>query len=218
MEAFKVLHRLQLLALAVCAACVDPAAPEQVTLDDPLAAGTWADVGRACGPDAPVVLAPVAASESFASEPLPRDANLNVLSAWLARRVPGGWGGGVFFRQPDRDPAMYLKRPAERDSLLAALSRLPEGKQYVGLASTAAVITARWDFAELYDWRVYLGQHLSLTELAITGWDINEAGNRLDITIDEKRPQAVPLFEARLRDLDVPCFLVRYRLAPTPTL
>lgn len=213
------LHRFQILALlAICAACGHTAAPELSTLDDWLAGGNWADVGRACAADAPVVLAPVAASGPFASEPLPRDADLNVLSAWLARRLPGGWGGGVFFRHPDRDPAMYLKRPAERDSLFAALSRVPEGQQYVGLVRNATIITARWDFAELYDWSVYLRQHLSWTDLAIVAWDINEAGNRLEISINEKRPQAVRLLEARLRELNVPCFLVRYRLEPIAVL
>ena len=214
------LHRFQVIAplLAICAACVRTAAPVQGTLDDWLAQGTWADVGRACTADASVVLAPVAASLPFASDPLPRNADLNVLSAWLARRLPGGWGGGVFFRRADGDPAMYLKRPAERDSLLAALSRIPEGQQYVGLVRNAEIITARWDFAELYDWSLWLGQHLSWTELAIIAWDINEAGNRLEISINEKRPQAVALLEARLRELNVPCFLVRYRLEPIEVL
>lgn len=208
-------YRFQVVALLfMCVACGPAAAPEQPTLDDWLAQGKWADVGRACADDAPVVLAPEAASLSFATEPLPRTADLNVVSAWLARRLPGGWGGGVFYRRPDTDPTMYLKRPAERDSVLAALSRVPEARQDVGLVRNAAIIAARWDFAELYDWSLYLGQHVSWTEFAIVAWDINEAGNRLEISINEKRPEAVPLLEARLRELDVPCFLVRYRLEP----
>ena len=214
------LHRPQAIAslLAICAACAHTAAPEQPTLEDWLAEGKWADVGRACTADASIVLAPIAASLPFASDPLPRNADLNVLSAWLARRLPGGWGGGVFYRRSDGDPAMYLKRPVERDSLFAALSRIPEGQQYVGLVRNAEILTARWDFAELYDWSLYLDQHLSWSELAIIAWDINEAGNRLEISINEKRPQAVALLEARLRELDVPCFLVRYRLEPIAVL
>ena len=208
-------YQSQVIALlALCVACAPAVAPEQWTLDDWLAQGKWADVGRACAGDAPVALAPEAASLPFATEPLPRNADLNVLSAWLARRLPGGWGGGVFYRRADADPAMYLKRPAERDSLFAALSRVPEGQQYVGLVRNAAIMTARWDFAELYDWSAYLRQHLSWTELAIIAWDINEAGNRLEISINEKRSEVVPLLEARLRELNVPCFLVRYRLEP----
>lgn len=195
-----------LLALGACASTrtVDPVLGS-------LRPSLAFDLGRDCPDSAPTALAPIAPSDSLAQLPLGPSADDNVRGAWVARRAPGGWGGAVFYQRIGRDPAFYLKRPAARDSLLTALAQWPEAKVPLEMVRQATVLPARWDFAELYDWSRYLEPKLQ-RDFGVQEWDMQEATNRIEIGIAEKQPEQVGRIAQRLRELDVPCHLIRYRL------
>lgn len=196
------------LGLCSTVACTQPRTVEPVLGYLPNA--TAFDLGRACPDTAPTTSAPISPSDSLARLPLGPFADDNVRGAWLARRAPGGWGG-AFLQRPGRDPAFYLKRPQARDSLLAALVMWPEANVWPQGLANATVLQARWDFAELYDWWIYLQRDLG-GRYGLISWDIQEARNRLELGVDQREPQQVARIAQRLRELQVPCHLVFYRL------
>jgi hypothetical protein len=111
-----------------------------------------------------------------------------------------------------------MKEPAKRDSLLAALARLPQTGMHMDRVTRATVLKARWDAAELYDWGHYILDQLhgGYSSYSIIGSSIRTAGNRFELTVNDKHPEDVARLAGRLRELQVPCYLVWYRLQKQP--
>jgi hypothetical protein len=117
--------------------------------------------------------------------------------AEIARRVPGGFAGALY----DGDtPVLLLTDPGQAAAAKAALAPLRPGFD----VGRAAVRQARWTFAQLYDWYLYLNTAYGEGP-ARTATDIDEARNRLLYgAADEAGRDRIV---ARLAQLDLPCDL-----------
>jgi hypothetical protein len=103
-----------------------------------------------------------------------------------------------------------LVHPEKRDSAIAALtvSRVPQ-IDFQG----ARLESARWTYAQLYDWYRYLIPHAADAGISSVGIDVSE--NRILIgVVDEKSRRAVL---GQLEALDIPCELVGIVLQRRPT-
>jgi hypothetical protein len=119
--------------------------------------------------------------------------------AAAARVVPGGFGGMMYL---NGTPTFYLVDTTQHAAAAAALvsSHLSTNFSW----SSANVLPARWDFAQMYDWYHYLGMHATTPGISIT--DIDEGKNRIMFGVVDTQARAA--LEARLAVLDVPCYLV----------
>lgn len=167
----------------------------------------WASVGRRCPRSARAFSLPKVRADS-----LPPDADsANQDGRWarIARRVPGGWGGGMFLDQGV--PTMYLVDLSKRSEAIAALNT--DGSDGYPGGANPRFRKGRWSYDQLYDWYRYLNLRLSIPE--ISGTDIDEAKNRLAYGVASEA--GIRAFEARLVELQVPCFLVAVQLRPLAT-
>ncbi len=75
------------------------------------------------------------------------------LSAWLARRVPGGWAFGPSIDESNH-ATIWLRDPKEKRAAIAALDSLAPPNQLFPATRPDSVVAVqvRWDYAELYDW------------------------------------------------------------------
>ena len=195
------------LSVSACGGAHQAIAPQGI---DFFARATWFDLGRTCSADAPTARAPMSTADSVTRwGPLPAGADMNVRSAWLARHLPGGYGGSPF--QTQGRWFFYMTRPSARDSLIAAMEFSPNADVPVNLLKSATVLQGRWTFAELYDWWLYLLPELGHGH-GIWAWDIQEATNRIEISVDRDQPAKVGVIAQWLRDHAVPCHLIAYRL------
>ncbi len=175
----------------------------------------WAQLDKRCPANAPVYDAPAVAQSGGVR-------TIDEIWAEIARQVPGGWGG-LFYEPTSRASGadtqgpltMYLVDPRQREAAVTALIRLleREGMLVPGL-SRAQVWQGRWDFAQLYDWYVYLNPYVWQVE-GVTMTDIDESRNRIEYgVLDEAVRQRVVTL---LNELDIPCFLVAVVIRP-PTI
>jgi hypothetical protein len=138
----------------------------------------------ACDPSAPDVIAEARRDSMRAPETQSMDA------AWveLARTLPGGFAG-MYYQPIERDargkPAnmrrvvIRLSRPDERDAALPLLLPRMAPMLYGLVIDTSAVhvVAARWDFAQLDEWRRYLDMRLALG--GVTSSDTDEGANQV---------------------------------------
>jgi len=89
----------------------------------------------------------------------------------IARKVPGGWGG-YFFDFDDWTYGTYLVDPSKHAEATTALLEFGIDIRQM------RVKQGRWDFAQLYDWKLYIYAHSSGAPRFVST-NINEALNRL---------------------------------------
>jgi hypothetical protein len=171
---------------------------------------SWARLSRPCPNDAPVRFAPVR-PELPPGLVRTRDDH----AAELARRVPGGYGG-LFVEydpplQPDgairyetRRPVVFLVDTTQREAALRALASGTQSDQPALHVVGARIRSARWSFAELYDWYGLLLNIVSREGIVTTG--IDKKHNRILFGVHDAAARY--RLERDLARLDLPCFLV----------
>jgi hypothetical protein len=126
--------------------------------------------------------------------------------AWIARQVAGGWGGGPFATS-GRGFQLLLRDTTQKLAALAALDTLRTADAWHVPPDSVRVRQARWDLAELYDWRVALEEYVALAGTArINGWGIDPENNRVFLfVVDSTSLAALPRW---LQRVNAPCRLV----------
>ena len=173
----------------------------------------WADLGKSCGPDAAKYGVPEGSDPGAGG---PRTGRR--LFTELAQVVPGGFGG-YWFKADDRsdrerDPEaeqelmVAVVDPREREEALSTLADVA-GDMGIdgGIASQlpdAEICQARWDHVELHHWYEKLWDEIFAIDGVSMG-GISEQDNRIMFGGSEEALVAV---EAKLRELDAPCYLV----------
>jgi hypothetical protein len=169
-----------------------------------VARATWASIGRHCPAGAPAVVLSPERRDSL--PPDPGLTNSDSRWAWIARVVPGGWGGGIFL---DSGFANYYLR----DTMMRAAAEGVLNEHRVDgrvWGPPMHVRVGRWSFAELYDWDRYLRPRVG--NVSFSGYDIDEAHNRLLYSLTTAAAKRD--LERRLADLGGPCFLVAIEIRP----
>ena len=173
-----------------------------------------------CDASAPLELSP-ARRDSLTP---PDDGNQpDAMWARLARRVPGGFAGVYLEAVPwngNGEPVrpqrivMRLVRPAEgRQAFGRILPLLGPSIGGVRLDSASVrVEPARWDFAQLDEWRRYLDPRVMVP--GRTSADTDEGKNRIFYGVPTAGERDTLL--ARLRALRVPCGLVAVEIMGIP--
>lgn len=120
-------------------------------------------------------------------------------SARIARQFPGyggyTWGGGYF--------TLQFTDTAGGRAVADTIWRLEKIETDDTLSSELRPV--RWDFAQLYDWYYYLAQKLRKPNSY--QWYINQHRNRLFFHVSDTVTKRE--VEAQLRQLNVPCDLVK---------
>lgn len=142
----------------------------------------------------------------------PADESLTPDTQWaaIARSTPGGFAGIYFL--PGRGYVIRLTRPTERtQALRALLPRLTRSLGGVLLDSAdVSVEPAHWDFAQLDEWRRYLDNRIGGPGLQSLSTD--PIGNEIRYGVTSTAARSA--LERRLRELRVPCGLVRVEVEP----
>lgn len=196
------------LACPLLSSCSRHSAEDALSPVPRLDQSTWFDLGALCEGDSPRRLAPISSSDSLENILFPVTADPNRRSAWVARHLPGGFGG-TFYRQMDRDPAVYLRDTTMKGQVLLALGALPDVGVSREMLNRASVLQARWDLTELYDWSQYLKGEVGLRN-GINGWGIRVSSNRIVLSFSPENPNGVAIVSQQLRNLAVPCLLIGY--------
>ena len=137
--------------------------------------------------------------------------------AYWARRVPGGWAGGPYYPWPsaiDAPLTILLRDTTQREAALAALDTLlpPHARRSPTAPVPIAARQARWDLAELYDWKDFIVSNFgSAKGVSSSMWGLGP--DRLTIGI--KDLESVPPTIRWLHELDVPCRLVMVEVVGT---
>lgn len=171
---------------------------------------TWADIGRSCTPSAPVrdlnVVQRVAAQAYIGRY----GADIDNLWADVAERAPGGFGGK--FRVGGRHK-VYMQDTTDRGAKFRAMASVPELR---GLPPDSTdLLPARWNYAQLFRWYRYLQ---SGAVEYVDGWwgrDLDAVANRLHFAVRDADSRAA--LEARLKALDLPCYLVAIEVRTPPS-
>lgn len=209
-----------LAGVLVTLACWQVSAPAALeAFDRPGASDpAWAALGKPCSPDASAPSLPDAQRDS-----LPPAGHWTVDEKWaeIARQVPGGFAG--YYLEPSPKPAgadrpaswqravIRLVHPERRDEAVRALEPLLKamyGDEWVDL-SDALVVSARWNWAQLFDWYRYLDARLDRADLKFS--DIQETHNRIEYGVPDAAARV--RFERQLAALGAPCFLIAVEIA-----
>jgi hypothetical protein len=136
----------------------------------------------------------------------------------LAASAPGGFAGaylesagGTATAAKPRRLVVRLVRPEQRDSALRAL--LPTIRELRGPEidrGGVVVAPARWDFAQLLEWRRFLEPHAHAVAKVVST-DIDESHNRISYAVKTSADRGA-LIE-HLGTLGIPCGLVDVRVA-----
>jgi hypothetical protein len=178
----------------------------------------WADLGKSCAPDAAKYGVPEGSDPGADG---PRTSRR--LFTELAQVVPGGFGG-YWFKASDRsdrerdpeaeqDLVVALVDPRQREEALSTLADVAADMGIDGRIAShvpdAEICQARWDHIELHTWYEKLwGEMFAVDGVSFGG--ISEHENRIRFGASE---EALPAVEAKLRELDVPCYLVALEVA-----
>lgn len=159
--------------------------------------------------------APITPSETL-SVPLHRGLLSDQIEAMAARVVPGGWGG--FTSDGAGGLLVRLVDTTQVEAALTVLRRLAEDPEWrkfsetydVSRLSTARAVPTKWDAAQIYDWKVYIGQRLSSARPA-AGISLRLSWVSLDHFIEYMAtdPAAQRRLDEYLSTLELPCGLVR---------
>jgi hypothetical protein len=161
-------------------------------------------VGRCVGPatSAPEsVVAPLRGDGGASSAEL-------ATGNWLARQVSGY--GGAFYEN-DRF-ILLLTEPARAAEKKAALAAT--GYRSAVEWNSARVRRARWDVAQLYDWKLFIDHQVGWSDVTSFAYDLR--GNRLvyGLASEEARQR----FAQQLVDAGIPCDLVLLEVSGPPVL
>jgi len=130
------------------------------------------------------------------------------LSAWLARRVPGGWAFGPSI-DGSNHTTLWLRDPTQKRAAIRALDSLAPPNQLFSATRPDSVVAlpARWDYAELYDWMEYLKGGLGGARgTGVNMWGIDTSRNRIVFGIETK--ETLPAMISWLVGRGIPCGLV----------
>ena len=207
MMTFKVLGsslpRAQLLIGLLVSGCARQETPTESSAPN----FVWVDPSPDCSATSPRFLPPVRASDTVSA---PTAYDPERLSAWLARRVPGGWAFGTMVDSLHNVGILWLREPTRKKDALAALDTLLP-PNYPNFSRThpdsVEAHKVRWDYAELYDWMNYLQSSMrDLKGVEITGWSTDALGNRLVFGIEKR--EMLPTMVSWLVGKHIPCRLV----------
>jgi hypothetical protein len=128
---------------------------------------------------------------------------------WLARQVPGYAGA---FYENDRFVLLVTEpgRAAEMKTALAATGYRPAEEW-----DAARVRRARWDVAQLYDWKLYIDQVVGW-ERGVVSFYYDMPGNRLVYGMEDEGSRQ--RFAERLVDAGIPCDLILLSVDGYPVL
>ena len=172
--------------------------------------------GCAASPDSnPRWLPPTRASDTLSLAYATRHGVSRDIEAWLARRVPGGYGGGPYPAGDGGPSFLFLRDTTRLRDALAALDTLrrPPDPLY-GWPRPASVVAvpARWDLAEYYDWFHYLESNFEdPLRSGIVAWGIDPFRQRLKFSLDTA--SRLPAFLEWLERMRVPCGLVKFEVS-----
>ena len=167
----------------------------------------WIQATSNCNDSSPRLLPPVRASDTLSGNY--GKVHNDRLTAWLARRVPGGWafGPGV---DSSKHWALWLRDTTQKRAAIAVLDSLAPPNQLFpsDRHDSLLVHQARWDYAELFDWMEYLRKR---AESTARGTGINMSGidprnNRLVFGIETR--ESLPRMVSWLVESGIPCGLV----------
>ena len=131
------------------------------------------------------------------------------LSAWLARRVPGGWAFGPSI-DGSNHATLWLREPTEKQAAIAALDSLAPPNQLFPATRPDSVVAlqARWDYAELYDWMQSLQTALSggARGTGVNMWGIDPSHNRILFGIETR--ETLETMVKWVVEQGIPCRLV----------
>jgi hypothetical protein len=171
-------------------------------------------LSAACDAKAPLALT---ADRRAALPKAPAGAGTTIDDRWaaLAASAPAGFAGS-YLETPSTPAApsarggrrlvVRLARPSEQDAALRAL--VPKIREISGAdvdRGGVVVAPARWDFAQLVEWRRFLEPHAHAVA-KILSTDIDEAHNRIAYTVPSRSDRGT-LIE-HLGTLHIPCGLV----------
>ena len=165
----------------------------------------WIEPGRGCSETSPRWLPPHRVSDTLTRAGA---RHADQLTAWITRRVPGGWANGptIGAKGPVR---LWLRDPSQKRQALAALDSLAPPNQLFSVSrpDSAIALPARWDHAELYDWLKYIeSQFGRYGPLPVNSWGVSYDYNRINFGVESATdlPSAVAWFDK----LGIPCWLV----------
>ena len=131
------------------------------------------------------------------------------LSAWLARRVPGGWAFGPSI-DGSNHTTLWLRDPTQKRAAIAALDSLAPPNQLFPATRPDSVVAlpARWDYAELYDWMQSLQTALwaGAQGTGVNMWGIDPSHNRILFGIETR--ETLETMVKWLVEKGIPCRLV----------
>lgn len=132
-------------------------------------------------------------------------------NAWLARRVPGGWSYGPLSGPGDEPSILFMKDPTQKRAALIALDSLQRPPPWFAhpRRDTVEAVQVRWDWAELYDWQVYVMNHWQRAHAGGARWrslGINYL-HHAKISIGIEDVMGLPAVVRLLQELNVPCDL-----------
>jgi len=132
--------------------------------------------------------------------------------AQIARDLPGGFAGafaeGATVGSVGRPVVLFVNPEAGRAVLPEIASRLQQQMAPLDL-SAAEIRSARWDFAQLYDWYFFLRDEMYASG-GVRGSGISVVENRIGVGVSDDA--ARKRLEQRLAELDVPCGLVQVKI------
>src|SRR5438034_2140622 len=167
----------------------------------------WIQPTTNCSDSSPRMLPPFRASDTLSG----KDGKLHSdrLSAWLARRVPGGWAFGPGL-DSSRRWAVWLRDTTQKRAAITALDSLAPPNQLFPASRPDSILVhqARWDYSELYDWMEYLRTRATASA---RGTGINMSGidtrnNRIVFGIETR--ESLPRMVSWLVENGIPCGLV----------
>ncbi len=166
----------------------------------------WIEPTSGCTDASPKFLPKFRASDTLSGA----NAKLHAdqLSAWLARRVPGGWAYGPSI-DGSNHATLWLRDPSQKRAAIAALDSLAPPNQLFPATRPDSVVAlpARWDYAELYDWMEYLQGALGGARgSGVNGWGIDTSHNRILFGVETR--ETLPTMVSWLVGKGIPCGLV----------
>jgi hypothetical protein len=204
METFGKLVPLPLMALAISACGHHHINPSVEPYRD---RAIWIEPTSGCTDSSPKFLPKFRASDTLsgANGKLHPDR----LSAWLARRVPGGWAFGPSI-DGSNHATLWLRDPTQKRAAIAALDSLAPPNQLFPATRSDSVVAlpARWDYAELYDWMQSLQTALwgGARGTGVNMWGIDPSHNRILFGIETR--ETLETMVKWLVEKEIPCHLV----------
>jgi len=164
----------------------------------------WIEPTNSCTDSSPKFLPKFRASDTISAAGAKLHADL--LQAWLARRVPGGWAYGPSVNGSNH-ATLWLLDPTQKRAAIAALDSLSPPNQLFPATRPDSIVAlpARWDYAELYDWMQFL-QSAPVSATGVNMWGIDAANDRIVFGIETR--ETLDTMVKWLLEKGIPCRLV----------